>query len=124
MGPFFSGKSMKRIRVHTPFTFNDADHNKTDFDVGVHNVKNEIADHWFTQRYAEVLDKTDTTGDGASQAQLDQLNAKIAELTTQNAELIAQVTAAAEGLTERNALIEEQKQKIAELTEQVNGAKK
>lgn len=122
---------MKRIRVHTPFTFNDADHNKTDFEVGVHNVKNEIADHWFTQRYAEVLDKTDNGGEGASQAQLDQLNAKIAELTTQNGdlatkngELTAQVTAAAEGLTERNALIEEQKQKIAELTEQVNGAKK
>lgn len=122
---------MKRIRVHTPFTFNDSEYNKTDFDVGVHNVKNEIADHWFTQRYAEVLDKTDTAGDGVSQAQLDQLNAKIAELTTQNAELAtkngeltAQVTAAAEGLTERNALIDEQKQKIAELTEQVNGAKK
>lgn len=115
---------MKRIRVHTPFTFNDADHNKTDFEVGVHNVKNDIADHWFTQRYAEVLDKTDTAGDGISQAQLDQLNAKIAELTTQNADLTSQVTAAAEGLTERNALIEEQKQKIAELTEQVNGAKK
>ncbi len=115
---------MKRIRVHTPFTFNDSEYNKTDFEVGVHNVKNEIADHWFTQRYAEVLDKTDNGGDGASQAQLDQLNAEIAELTTQNAELTTQVTAAAEGLTERNALIEEQKQKIAELTEQVNGAKK
>ena len=122
---------MKRIRVHTLFTFNDADHNKTDFEVGVHNVKNEIADHWFTQRYAEVLDKTDNGGDDASQAQLDQLNAKIADLTTlntelatKNGELTTQVTAAAEGLTERNALIEEQKQKIAELTEQVNGAKK
>lgn len=122
---------MKRIRVHTPFTFNDSEYNKTDFDVGVHNVKNEIADHWFTQRYAEVLDKTDNGGDGASQAQLDDLSAKIAELTSQNTvlttkngELTEQVTAAAEGLTERNALIEEQKQKIAELTEQVNGAKK
>jgi len=122
---------MKRIRVHTPFTFNDSEYNKTDFDVGVHNVKNEIADHWFTQRYAEVLDKTDNGGDDASQAQLDQLNAKIADLTTlntelatKNGELTTQVTAAAEGLTERNALIEEQKQKIAELTEQVNGAKK
>ncbi|WP_210459611.1 STY1053 family phage-associated protein [Pantoea ananatis] len=122
---------MKRIRVHTPFTFNDSEYNKTDFDVGVHNVKNEIADHWFTQRYAEVLDKTDNGGEGASQAEIGVLNAKIAELTTQNTdltvkkgELTAQVTAAAEGLTERNALIEEQKQKIAELTEQVNGAKK
>lgn len=122
---------MKRIRVHTPFTFNDTDHNKTDFAVGVHNVKNEIADHWFTQRYAEVLDKSDTSGDSTSQAQIDALNAQITELTTQNAELTTkngelteQVTAAAEGLTERNALIEEQQQKIAELTEQVNGAKK
>ncbi|MGX9313689.1 STY1053 family phage-associated protein [Pantoea ananatis] len=122
---------MKRIRVHTPFTFNDSEYNKTDFDVGVHNVKNEIADHWFTQRYAEVLDKTDNGGEGASQAEIGVLNAKIAELTTQNTELTAknveltaQVTAAAEGLTERNALIDEQKQKIAELTEQVNGAKK
>ncbi|WP_312740878.1 hypothetical protein [Cedecea neteri] len=115
---------MKRIRVHTPFTFNDSDYNKTDFAVGVHNVKNEIADHWFTQRYAEVLDKTDTGGEGASQAQIDALNAKIAELTTQNAELTEQAGAAAEGLSERDALIEEQKQKISELTEQANGAKK
>ncbi|WHS97795.1 MAG: hypothetical protein LZT29_00672 [Pantoea stewartii] len=122
---------MKRIRVHTPFTFNDTDYTKTDFDVGVHNVKNDIADHWFTLRHAEVLDKTDNGSDGANQGKIDELNAKIAELTTQNTELTAkngdltaQVTAAAEGLTERNALIEEQKQKIAELTEQVNGAKK
>lgn len=122
---------MKRIRVHTPFTFNDTDYTKTDFEVGVHNVKNDIADHWFTQRHAEVLDKTDTASDGTSQTQIDALNAKVIELTTQNAELTTknselteQVTAAAEGLTERNALIEEQKQKIAELTEQVNGAKK
>lgn len=122
---------MKRIRVHTPFTFNDSDYNKTDFAVGVHNVKNEIADHWFTQRYAEVLDKTDTGGEGASQVQIDELNAKIAELTTQNTELTSkngelteQVSAAAEGLNERDTLIEEQKQKISELTEKVNGAKK
>lgn len=115
---------MKRIRVHTPFTFNDSDYNKTDFAVGVHNVKNEIADHWFTQRYAEVLDKTDTGGDGTSQAQIDALNAKIAELTAKNTELTEQAGAAAEGLNERDTLIEEQKQKISELTEQVNGAKK
>lgn len=115
---------MKKIRVHTAFTFNNPDYTKTVYAPGVHNVKNEVADHWFTLRHAEPVDKTETAEDEALTVQVATLQAQITDLT-------AQVTAAAEGLLERNNLIGEKEQQITDLTAQVaaltekaDGAKK
>ncbi len=113
---------MKKIRVHTPFTFNNIDHTKTKFAAGIHQVADEVADHWFVQRYAEPLDKT--TSD-------DDLSELITALQAQITDLTAQVTAAAAALIERDASIAEKDQQITDLTAQVtaltekpNGAKK
>lgn len=122
---------MKKIRVHTAFTFNNPDYTKTVYAPGVHNVKNEVADHWFTLRHAEPVDKTEATDDEGLTGQVASLQTQIADLTAQNDDLTAQVTAAAKGLLERNGLLSEKDQQIADLTAQItaltektDGAKK
>ncbi len=122
---------MKKIRVHTPFTFNNPDYTKTTFTPGIHNVKNEVAEHWFTLRHAEPVDKAEASDDDELEAQIASLKTQIADLTAKNDDLTAQVAAAAEGLLERNTLIGEKDQQIADLTAQItalmekaDGAKK
>lgn len=113
---------MKKIRVHTPFTFNDTDYTKTDFDVGTHNVKNDIADHWFTQRHAEVLDKG--TPDNGDPEQVSLLQQQITELQQQVADLSSQLLSANSELVVRNEKITELQQQVTDLTGATNGAKK
>jgi len=122
---------MKKIRVHTPFTFNNPDYTKTTYAPGIHNVKNEVAEHWFTLRHAEPVDKAEASDDAELEVQNASLKAQIADLTAKNDELTAQVTAAAEGLLERNTLIGGKDQQIVDLTAQItaltekaDGAKK
>ncbi|HGJ5876703.1 MAG TPA: hypothetical protein ACHBX0_10335 [Arsenophonus sp.] len=54
MGLSFGGLSIK-IQVHTPFTLTHASGERTDFDVGIHEVSKSTAEHWFTQAHSMVL---------------------------------------------------------------------
>lgn len=40
---------MPKINVHTPFQFTHADGTKQDFAVGVHDVEDAVANHWFVK---------------------------------------------------------------------------
>ena len=48
---------MKRtIQVHKPFTLTHDDHSTQQFLVGVHEVDEHVAEHWYVQAHATVLD--------------------------------------------------------------------
>lgn len=44
-----------KIQVHTPFTLTHESGERTDFDVGIHEVSKSTAEHWFTQAHSIVL---------------------------------------------------------------------
>lgn len=44
-----------KIQVHTPFTLTHESGERTDFDVGVHEVSKSTAEHWFTEAHSIVL---------------------------------------------------------------------
>ncbi|HGJ5882155.1 MULTISPECIES: hypothetical protein [unclassified Arsenophonus] len=44
-----------KIQVHTPFTLTHESGERTDFDVGIHEVSKSTAEHWFTEAHSIVL---------------------------------------------------------------------
>ncbi|WGM00516.1 STY1053 family phage-associated protein [Arsenophonus nasoniae] len=55
-----------KIQVHTPFTLTHESGERTDFDVGIHEVSKNTAEHWFTEAHSIVLDpvKSQTNENG------------------------------------------------------------
>lgn len=74
---------MKKIRVHTAFSFTNPDYSQTNFSVGDHSVKDSIAEHWFTLEHAEILG-----GGKEEQAEVDALFQS--EITNLQEQLIAE----------------------------------
>lgn len=58
-----------KIQVHTPFTLTHESGDRTDFDVGIHEVSKSTAEHWFTEAHSIVLDpvKAQTNENGNTQ---------------------------------------------------------
>ncbi|HGJ5862976.1 MAG TPA: hypothetical protein ACHBZ9_18810 [Arsenophonus nasoniae] len=50
-----------RIQVHTPFTLTDENGERTDFEVGIHEVSKSTAAHWFTQAHSSLIDTDETS---------------------------------------------------------------
>ncbi|MDR5616907.1 hypothetical protein [Arsenophonus sp.] len=44
-----------KIQVHTPFTLTHESGDRTDFDVGIHEVSKSTAEHWFTEAHSSAL---------------------------------------------------------------------
>ncbi|WP_063655222.1 STY1053 family phage-associated protein [Candidatus Arsenophonus triatominarum] len=44
-----------KIQVHTPFTLTHESGDRTDFDVGIHEVSKSTAEHWFAKVHSIVL---------------------------------------------------------------------
>jgi septal ring factor EnvC (AmiA/AmiB activator) len=101
---------MKTIRVHTAFDFTNPDYSQTHYAVGIHQVDDSVAGHWFTQQFAEVAG-----GTKEEQEQVDALfHAEITTLQGQVAELQEKATKLEEVLAERDKSLEANVQTIAE----------
>lgn len=44
-----------KIQVHTPFTLTHESGERTDFDVGIHEVSKSTAEHWFSKAHSIVF---------------------------------------------------------------------
>lgn len=75
-----------QIRVHTPFTFTDAKGGKTPFSVGLHNVAESVADHWFVKHHADTTDGAVADSEGL-QARVDALESELKALQEENTAL-------------------------------------
>ncbi|BEO70490.1 hypothetical protein SMQE32_13090 [Serratia marcescens] len=128
-------QSLVKIRVHTPFTFTHLNYEVEKFAVGVHSVAPEVAENWFIQEYAEILDDGQPDNAGAPaevlaqiadlQKQLAEEKSKVADLTTERDErdqLIAEHVATIGKCDDTIADL--QKQLAAALTEGAKGGKK
>lgn len=114
-------QSLVKIRVHTPFTFTHLNYEVEKFAVGVHSVAPEVAENWFIQEYAEILDDGQPDNAGAPAEVL----AQIADLTTERDErdqIIAEHVATIGKCDDTIADL--QKQLAAALTEGAKGGKK
>ncbi|PAV10834.1 hypothetical protein CBG25_01175 [Arsenophonus sp. ENCA] len=49
-----------RIQVHAPFTLTHESGERTDFDVGIHEVSKSTAEHWFAKAHSIVLNPVKT----------------------------------------------------------------
>ncbi|CAI0892939.1 MULTISPECIES: STY1053 family phage-associated protein [Serratia] len=128
-------QSLVKIRVHTPFTFTHLNYEVEKFAVGVHSVAPEVAENWFIQEYAEILDDGQPDNAGAPaevlaqiadlQKQLAEEKSKVADLTTERDErdqIIAEHVSTIGKCDDTIADL--QKQLAAALTEGAKGGKK
>ncbi|WP_237159141.1 STY1053 family phage-associated protein [Serratia marcescens] len=128
-------QSLVKIRVHTPFSFTHADYRQEAFSAGVHAVAPEVAENWFTQEHAEIVDgsQPEETGVPAEalaqiadlQKQLAEEKSKVADLTTERDErdqIIAEHVATIGKCDDTIADL--QKQLAAALSEGAKGGKK
>lgn len=82
---------MARIVVVKAFVLNTVDAVKHEFAVGVHEVEQWIADHWYTQAHLATVDDV-----AKLKAEADALAAKAKDAADAAAALVAPVTAEVE----------------------------
>ncbi len=128
-------QSLVKIRVHTPFTFTHLNYEVEKFAVGVHSVAPEVAENWFIQEYAEILDDGQPDNAGAPAevlAQIADLQKLLALEKDKVDELKAQRDAQEQTIAEHvttigkcdDTIADLQKQLAAALTEGAKGGKK
>ena len=81
-------QSLVKIRVHTPFTFTHLNYEVEKFSVGVHSVAPEVAENWFIQEYAEIVDGSQPENTGVpaeALAQIADLQKQLAAALTEGA---------------------------------------
>ncbi|PHM39275.1 hypothetical protein Xmau_02879 [Xenorhabdus mauleonii] len=96
-----------KIRVHAAFRFTHDNGESEVFDIGVHDVSEAIAQHWFVQAHAEALDAVKETTSADYDAELTELRTSIAGLTGQLAERDKQIAELKQQLEERDTQIGE-----------------
>lgn len=112
------------IHVHTPFKLTHADNSVQEFGKGRHNVPESVAAHWFVEEYTEALgDFTPPNLDEAGAQRIAELEGKVTELQRlleiekdKVVEQSEQLQAAAGGLVERNEQITALNTQVADLT--------
>ncbi|MBC8950246.1 hypothetical protein [Xenorhabdus sp. TS4] len=86
---------MMKIRVHTPFRFTHDNGESETFTVGTHNVSESVAQHWFVQAHAEIIDAIGNASGNAEpfdhESAYVELRGIIAERDTQISELKQQL---------------------------------
>ncbi|CDL85406.1 STY1053 family phage-associated protein [Xenorhabdus szentirmaii] len=96
-----------KIRVHTAFRFTHDNGESEVFNIGVHKVLPEIAQHWFVQAHAEPLDTVTETTPADYDAELTELRASITGLSEQLGERDKQIAELKQQLEERDTQIGE-----------------
>ncbi|OKP02605.1 STY1053 family phage-associated protein [Xenorhabdus eapokensis] len=82
---------MMKIQVHTPFRFTHDNGESETFSVGLYDVGKSVAQHWFVQAHAEIIDAINNTAPIDHESVYVELQGIIAERDTQIAELQQQL---------------------------------
>ncbi|WFQ80502.1 hypothetical protein PXH59_05035 [Xenorhabdus sp. SF857] len=93
---------MMKIRVHTPFRFTHDNGESETFTGGTHNVSESVAQHWFVQAHAEVIDAVENTEQVGHELLIAELRASTTDLTQQLAERDTQIAELKQQLEERD----------------------
>lgn len=97
----------KTIRVHTPFDFQFEDGTSQRFETGEHTVDDKVADHWFVTAHSDITGKAKASADTKEfQAQIDSLNAQLAEKDKAYGELQQSVADKDQAIAELTAQLE------------------
>lgn len=104
----------KTIRVHTPFNFTSEDGTSQHFAAGEHTVDDKFAEHWFVTAHSDVTGKAKASADTKEfQAQIDSLNAQLAEKDKSHGEL-------QQSVAEKDQIIADLTEKLAAMQVPVN----
>ena len=105
----------KTIRVHTPFNFQFEDGASQRFEAGEHTVDDKVADHWFVTAHSDITGKAKASADTKDfQAQIDSLNAQLAEKDKAYGELQQSVADKDQAIAELTAQLEALKAPVTE----------
>ncbi|MDE9437841.1 hypothetical protein KKI95_18405 [Xenorhabdus bovienii] len=108
-----------KIRAHTAFKFTHDNGETQDFVTGVHEVSEDVAQHWFVQAHAEIIGAVEDSTQADHETVIAEFRASIAELTQQLAEHDTQTMELKQQLAERDTQTMELKQQLEERDTQI-----
>lgn len=117
-----------KIQVHKPFSLTMETGEVTDFAVGIHDVSNDVGEHWFTRAHSNVLSaESDTPGNSQIiddlQEQVAGAHLHLAEKDNQIASLENNIAEKNQQIIDLNTLIESNDLDIATLLNQIEEMK-
>ncbi|MDC9622789.1 hypothetical protein PSI22_14365 [Xenorhabdus sp. XENO-7] len=108
-----------KIRAHTAFKFTHDNGETQEFVTGVHEVSEDVAQHWFVQAHAEIIGAVEDSAQADHETVITELRAAIVELTQQLAERDTQTMGLKQQLAERDTQIMELKQQLEDRDTQI-----